>query len=178
MSEETLRLLINTSSATLLGKKPSSLISVTKKEFEKFYKELFLIESNKIKFKIIDIKKEKIIIFIYNVSLLDSVINNKINKYYLKKHGYKGFNDIFSIVDELKENIMTKGITPEVGIFLGIPIEDVIEYQKGNRNYLFLGYWQVFYFLEKKKEIFSSFDKCKAKLKDIALSDKNLELVF
>lgn len=57
MTQKTERLISNNCAPTILGIKPASLITVSKKDFNEFYKELFLINSNKNKFKVISLKK-------------------------------------------------------------------------------------------------------------------------
>lgn len=178
MTEKTERLLSNNCAPTILGFKPSSLISVNKEEFNNFYKELFLMKSNKIKVKILSISKNKLTIFIYNLIELKKIINNVDNKKYLINHNYKNLTNLDLLIEEIKLKINKEGITPDIGLFLGIPLDDLIEFEKGNKNYLLLGYWQVFHLKEEKERLFKTFDKCKSSLNNLLNKGKSIEFLL
>ncbi len=53
----------------------------------------------------------------------------------------------------------------EIGIFLGVPLEDVESFIKHKgKNYLICGYWKVYHGLEKSIDTFEAYNQAKNKV--------------
>lgn len=64
----------------------------------------------------------------------------------------------------------------EIGIFLGYPICDVVEFIKNKgKNSLYTGYWKVYNNLAEAKAIFSEYDRAKEMAVSLCLNGKTLE---
>ena len=90
----------------------------------------------------------------------------------LQSFGYTPAEGLNSIIMQLKSRMVAlakkcnrqcKDIFPhEIGLFLGYPVDDVIQYVKtGGRNCLFCGYWKVYSNPERALRIFHQYTECK-----------------
>ena len=157
----------------LLGKKPASLFSMPIEIY------------NKSQRKIEALKKQGLCVhFLYKLNgkahLL--VFSEAKSKELLgideikEAYSFFGYEKGFSFED-LKVGLFTKfsqfsskklwqrqDVFPhEIGLFLGYPSEDVLQYYlKQGKDYLFSGYWKVYTNPEKAIETFRLYDECRA----------------
>lgn len=149
------------------GFKPSSTITLKKKSKEyliwRNYKKTFM---NKIDLDYIVLREDEnaIILLIYSEEKLKKVISSKKIKMFLIKLGYTinlNFNikDILNVLVYRYEKIHCPH---ELGIFLGIPLDDVIDFMECNeKKCLICGYWKVFNDFDNAVEIFNNYNKSK-----------------
>ncbi|CCJ33178.1 hypothetical protein CAAU_1094 [Caloramator australicus RC3] len=64
------------------------------------------------------------------------------------------------ILNLLKEKY-TLSCPHEIGIFLGIPLEDVMAFINDEKDFKLCGYWKVFGDVERAKKIFNEYDRAK-----------------
>lgn len=152
-------------SPALFGIKPSNLINVSLKDFpniEAEIEELNKTFNSRIRFKLMNITSSRALILVYQPSKLFKAIF-KLNSYeYLSKYNYPIIKDLDLYLDVLKEKIVDNVDFPhEIGVFLGYDLDDIKEYQSGNKNCLFVGYWKVFSNKDEKMKIFNQYTKCK-----------------
>lgn len=156
------------SAPTLYEIKPSNLITFTSfgrnsyKLWHK-YKEYII---KKIPLKVLEIKdngKTAVVLF-YNIKNLRNVIYKDLSMDFLARYQYNRAMNLDDLFNHLRERFK-EGCPHEVGIFLGIPVDDVKEYIKNDgKNYLACGYWKVYSNLEKSLEIFSMFDESRRRV--------------
>jgi hypothetical protein len=156
------------SAPTIEGKKPSSLMIFNKrgkntfKLWEKYGMGIckeFMLEQFVLKKC-----KNSLTVLLYRKELLEEYLNEERNKRFLVEMGYE-------YCDCLKNKLLTlkhrfKGICPhEVGVFLGIPVEDVegFIYHKGN-NCIICRYWKVYGDEKKARLIFETYDKARERI--------------
>lgn len=76
--------------------------------------------------------------------------------------GYSNKNDIKSYLCTLKKRYKAFNCPHELGIFLGFPLNDVMDFMNcKNKKCLSCGYWLVYNNLQEAKETFSRYDKVK-----------------
>ncbi|CDM68171.1 Hypothetical protein CM240_1007 [Clostridium bornimense] len=103
-------------------------------------------------------KEDIIILMIYNKKLLEEVINEKENKSFLKEFGYYSIN-LESNLKILKNRYDKYNCPHEIGIFLGIPVEEVRAFIiSTDNNYIESRYWKVFVDRKKSTDIFKRYD--------------------
>ena len=86
----------------------------------------------------------------------------------LTSKGYTG--DLNSQLEKLKENYI-KEFPHEIGLFLGIPSEDVRGFVlNGGKNYLLNGYWKVYNDVNYAIQIFQEYDDARVHTLDTILS--------
>lgn len=103
-------------------------------------------------------KEDIIILMIYNRKLLETVINEKENKNFLKYFGYYSIN-LESNLKVLKSRYNKYNCPHEIGIFLGIPVEEVRAFiESSGNNYIESRYWKVFVDRKKSTDIFKRYD--------------------
>ncbi|KRQ87637.1 hypothetical protein ABG79_00438 [Caloramator mitchellensis] len=103
-------------------------------------------------------KDNRCVILFYKKDLLLNAFNNNIN--FLTAFGFDRnmkLSDVFSL---LKQKFSYR-CPHEIGIFLGIPKEDVMAFISNNIPCKFCGYWKVYYDVEQAKEIFLKYDEAK-----------------
>lgn len=106
--------------------------------------------------------EDALIILIYDEKLLMKFINKECNKSFLNSIGYKNTLAKEEVLKTLQDRYSKYKCPHELGIFLGYPIEDVIDFMECNKKKcLFCGYWKVYNRENKAKEIFNLFDEVK-----------------
>lgn len=86
----------------------------------------------------------------------------------LKRKGYSG--SVSCQLEKLKENY-TKEFPHEIGLFLGIPFEDVRGFIVNNgKNYLLNGYWKVYDDVNYASNAFQQYDNARVNVLDHVLS--------
>lgn len=154
--------LLFTLSPVIGGLKPSSTITLSydKKEYSIWsnYKKEFL-EILKLKEVVLRKGTKAEIILIYNEENLLNCINKKDNREFLNKLGYDLTLTLEENLDILVYRYEKYHCPHELGVFLGIPIEDVIDFMEcSDKKCLMCGYWKVFNNYNNAKDIFNKYD--------------------
>ncbi len=154
---------IHLGAPTLCGIKPGNLFSINKdmlhhngKLFSKFQSDF---SKEGIKVALLKGSGNKILFFVYNENLIKNLISEQKTKNYLHAKGYKSFEKIDEILSELFKKVCKEQDFPhEIGIFLGYPLSDVIQYEKNKgSNSKYTGCWKSYSNVEyaiKTKELF------------------------
>jgi hypothetical protein len=172
---------------TLIDHKPSTIITLAGDgrnccKLWEIYRDDFKREYGIEYYELKQCEKSVTIIFYYQ-EILSSVIYEKENISFLKHFGYR--EDV-----SLKENMVLlkkrfQNVCPhEVGIFLGIPLEDVITFiECPNKECLLCGYWKAYNNVESARQKFYRYDRARnnviqAVLKGIKLSAFTKEIRY
>lgn len=157
------------------GFKPSSTVTLKKKSKEYLvwinYKKAFM---KKIGLDYIVLREDEnaIILLVYSKQSLEKIINSKKVKKFLVKLGYTinlNFN-ISDILDVLVYRYEKIHCPHELGIFLGIPLDDVIDFMEcKEKKCLICGYWKVFNDFDNAIEIFNNYNKSKEVVLDCGI---------
>lgn len=99
------------------------------------------------------------LILIYRKQVLERVLFKEDNKSFLNSIGYDT-TSVDTMLESLKERINEDSFPHEIGVFLGYDLSDIKSYIDG-KECLYVGYWKVYSNVEKKKEIFDKYTKCK-----------------
>lgn len=94
-----------------------------------------------------DLRKtnDYIIVLVYNEKLIKKFIDHKNVKEFLHKVGYEESDNTYTYLSTLKKRYKLYHCPHELGIFLGIPLDDVIDFiQCSKKKCLACGYWKVF----------------------------------
>ena len=77
-------------------------------------------------------------------------------------HGYPNVKKLDLYLDFLQRKITADGNFPhEIGVFLGYDLSDTIEFENGNKDCIYVGYWKVYSKKEEKLQIFERYNKCR-----------------
>ena len=151
---------------TLEGNKPSSLINLTKDRRDLY--SLWNINKDEIsgilKIDYFEIQKDsrRRLILLYNPYILEEIINRSENKKYLEGLGYVGITNALDALEILRSRF-TWTFPHEIGIFLGIPYEDVDGFIKNSgRNFMINGYWKVYSKPQIAMKTFQEYDYARA----------------
>ncbi|URZ05317.1 DUF3793 family protein [Clostridium felsineum] len=163
----------------MFKQKPSSIITISNEykgmyDLWKTYGEEYL---KYIDLDTFEIKREKdsLILLFYDKELLNKTLYHKTNMKFLTRFGYNYKMNLDEILEFLKERYKQTLCPHELGIFLGIPVEDVEEFIKCNgENCLYCGYWKVYKNKERALDTFKKYDE--SRIKAIKLLSENIEL--
>jgi len=152
---------------TLGGIKPSSLMSFSTKnknlyELWERYKYDVCESLNLHFFELKETNDWKLVLF-YNDEMLEKTTISKGNRAFLRKMGYSEAVTQAQRLEILKMRF--SWMCPhEIGVFLGIPVEDICGFmQHKGSNFLFCKYWKVYHNPEEAKNLFEGYDNAKAK---------------
>ena len=100
-----------------------------------------------------------IIVLVYRKDIIEKCITNEKNKEFLVKIGYPEEVSVESYIENLKTRYMLYHCPHELGIFLGIPIEDVKDFMEcTNKKCLLCGYWKVYNNYYTAEKTFKQYD--------------------
>lgn len=146
------------------GVKPSitlNLSYINNKDMYKLWK-LYgeqYIKEMKLKFAILRKNKDSVILLIYDEKLLKQCIERKSCREFLQPLGYSKDFTIDEYIMKLISRYNKYKCPHELGIFLGYPLEDVIDFMNcTNKKCKACGYWKVYNREERAKNIFSIYD--------------------
>ncbi|BDR80354.1 hypothetical protein N072000002_06100 [Clostridium tetani] len=150
---------------SILKNKPSTIVNLSKNnrnlyalwnKYGEEFQRYFSVETYSLK----DTNDFKLKLF-YRKESLENHLHKKENINFLQKIGYNESKDIEGYLDMLK--IRYESECPhELGVFLGIPLEDIEGFiDNSTENYLLTGYWKVYKNVEEAKKTFEEYDKAR-----------------
>lgn len=176
--------LVYNSSLVIAGIKPAVTVTI-KKNKEKLYNSWLEFGKNFIKtinLNFIGLREsnESIIIMIYDKFILEKELNKNLHKEFLENIGYSSSDDVEYYVNTLKSRYEKYHCPHELGLFLGIPFEDVKDFMEcTTKKCLLCGYWKVYNDTDKAKRIFNNYDTVKEyTIKNILKGNSSRELAL
>lgn len=161
------------------GLKPSSTITLKKdsKEYHTWndYKEIFL-EKTRLKHILLREDNDAIILLIYSEKRLEDYINKEEVRKFLLKLDYNSEGSLEDILNNLVERYNKFHCPHELGVFLGIPLQDVIDFMEcTTKKCLLCGYWKVFNDFDYALQIFNDYNKSKELVLDYVILESKPE---
>ena len=162
------KFLLFNSSLVIANIKPSVTVNIKKNQGENYknwleYGEDFLVKVN-LNYIILRENDNAIILLIYKDELLKNHIFKEKNRKFLNQIGYADINNIKYYIELLKIRYQIYKCPHELGVFLGIPVEDVIDFMDCNeKKCLGCGYWKIYNNYDEAIEIFKKYDEVKFK---------------
>lgn len=158
--------LIYNSSLVIAGIKPAATITI-KKNKNRLYNSWIkfgsdFIEAINLDFIELRESDDSIIIMIYDKIILKDELNKESHIEFLENIGYSFNSDVNYYINTLKSRYEKYHCPHELGLFLGIPFEDVKDFMEcTTKKCLLCGYWKVYNDSDKARKIFNSYDKVK-----------------
>ena len=162
------KFLLFNSSLVIANIKPSVTVNIKKNQGVIYnnwlkYGENFLEKVN-LSHTILREKDSALILLIYKDELLENYIFKEKNRKFLNKIGYANIDSVEYYIKLLKIRYQIYKCPHELGIFLGIPVEDVIDFMECNeKKCLGCGYWKIYNNYDEAIEIFRKYDEIKFK---------------
>jgi len=156
-------MVINFSAPTFCRIKPGNLFFIRNNKFIKKnfneWKKSFA-EHGIISFSL-ELSESSTAILVIDISRVKKILNNLHVKNYLNKKGYE-YSDALGFINELFLRIKYSKIFPhEVGIILGYPLTDVIEFEKHHgTDFKYGGYWKTYSDVENAKKCQYKYNNC------------------
>ena len=153
-------------SQVLSGIKPASTITLIKNKdniYDKWLKYgTKFIEVIGLEFVELRENKQTIILLVYNKESLEKNIFGEEQKKFLLNLGYDDEDNLDAYINKLKERYELYHCPHELGLFLGIPIDDVKDFINcTEKKCLLCGYWKVYNDSTTAKRVFSQYDEVK-----------------
>ncbi len=164
-----------------ISKKPSSILTFNKHGRNMYnlweqYKNTVL-KKTRIRFYELKRDCDKIYVLFFIPQRLMDVLTCKKHIEFLNVHGYKEHPTLYKYLSTLKKKY-SKECPHEIGIFLGVPLEDVESFIKNKgKNYLLCGYWKVYHQLEKCIVTFETYNQAKSKVVELVSMGCLTELI-
>jgi hypothetical protein len=162
---------------TIAAQKAASLIcfSQAKRDslslWQKYRGEL--LADTKLKYFEVSKIKNNLVVLFYQPDVLKKIIRQQAPCEFLQQFGYNTPINLKSYLEHLKRRYH-HGCPPEIGLFLGIPVNDVISFiNNRGQNFIFSGYWKVYHDAERAKNIFAAYDRARAKVLDLLAAGVN-----
>lgn len=153
---------------TVCGKKPSSLLAFNSggKNLLALWRQYGKDVSDSFNVKCFILKEQQgsITVLLYREKMLDACIKAKHNKSFLQRMGYNDSDTLEQKLYQLKKRF--EDMCPhEVGIFLGIPLEDVEGFIKHKgKACLMCRYWKVYQNVRRAELLFDLYDKARSNM--------------
>ncbi|ATW27547.1 hypothetical protein DCMF_24815 [Candidatus Formimonas warabiya] len=164
---------------TLALKKPASLLSFSRNRRDHYS----LWEKHKdgvegrlhLKFTEIRRTGESVLVLFYDADALKKTIFTRQNRDFLRLYGYGNEMDLNRHLEFLQKRFRS-GFPHEIGIFLGIPLEDVRGFiENRGKRFLLNKYWKVYHNQERARDIFHAYDRARREMM-ASLSEPDLKL--
>ena len=119
------------------------------------------------------------LVLVYQPRLLAWQLGQKPVRRLLQKQGYPAAGSIQQQIHHLGQRLaMQQDFPHEIGLFLGYPVGDVLEFQRNRgKGCKLCGYWKVYGDVETAQACFAQFDACRAALLQGLRSGKPLAQV-
>lgn len=146
------------------GIKPSATVNLTKENRNLYklwlvYGENFL-NNEDLDYVLLRENEKSIVVLIYNSEVLRKYLNKKENLVLLKKLGYNTNYSLEEALNKLQERYKLYNCPHELGVFLGYPVDDVIDFMEcSNKKCVMCGYWKVYNNEERAIETFKLYDQ-------------------
>lgn len=163
---------------TIREEKPSSLMTFTKAgrnlyELWKLYGHQ-VCQRLALQYTALRDTQDSVRVLFYRESLLEQCLNKDDCRNFLHSIGYDSSITLDECISKLKDRF--EYICPhEIGIFLGIPVEDVVGFinHKGE-NSLLCRYWKVYHNPDKAAVLFRNFDKARQEIRE-SITNNNFD---
>ncbi|OOM13850.1 DUF3793 family protein [Clostridium saccharobutylicum] len=176
--------LVYNTSLVIAGVKPAVTITIKKNNkkiydnWNQFGKDFI----DNIKLKSIELREsdDSIILMIYDEEILKKEVLSKDNMKFLINLGYSSEAKIEGYINTLKSRYEKYHCPHELGLFLGIPFEDVKDFMEcTTKKCLLCGYWKVYNNSGQAKIIFNQYNKVKEyTMKSMLKGNLSQDLVF
>lgn len=171
-------------SLVIAGVKPAVTITVKKNNYKLYNNWDTLCRSfiENLELNFIELRESinSIIVMIYDKSILESILTSEDNIEFLNNLGYPNSSSICDYINTLKIRYEKYNCPHELGLFLGIPIEDVKDFMEcTTKKCLLCKYWKVYNDSNTAQKTFNTYDKIKDyTMKNILKGDSSVNLVL
>lgn len=158
------QIFIRFSSQIFCGLKPATLFNISADRFSEKALENWkkVIQEQGLSIQVIEKISGSILIFVYDFMWLRKLIDDSFIQAYLRGKGYSNPCNTRECLNILFKRLQNAESFPhEVGVFLGYPIEDVIQFEeKQGKCCKFCGYWKSYCNPEEAKLCCEKYKQC------------------
>lgn len=161
MKERAAMLMALSCAPVLKGSKVANIMTVTREEFSQIGSLLY---GTGILWRALDVKGDKIILYLYREKALRAYLNQEKVLAFLAQNGYEKAG-LLKMLERLAMRLWQydRGMCEyphEMGVFLGYPLEDVTGFMENDgKNYAYLGYWKVYHDVPGAIRMFERYDR-------------------
>ena len=157
------KMMIHHCAPTLCDIKPGNIFFVNRRDFskavfDKWYQALYF---RGILCTAIELSDTSIAVYVCNVSWVRKILEDLFVHAYLLGKGYHGYG-VFEFVETFKSRLQSEeGFPHEIGVALGYPVDDVIEFENNEgKNCKYCGCWKSYTAVEKAKKCHCNYKNC------------------
>lgn len=128
---------------TLVGIKAASMFSIDNNSIYDLDYFALKLKQKGLKFEIISYINNRVLVYVYQDSLLNDILFDQSNRSFLSNYGYE-YETMEDALKILKGRMQRNEFPHEIGIFLDYPLDDVLGFINQNSECLYCGYWKVY----------------------------------
>lgn len=167
--------------AVILGSKPAEIINIPGSSEEKEVKlaqiESFFSNCSKVTYRMITTHDGGKRVLFINEKSMEKVLSNKRCVNFLKFVGYSSDYELNDYINELVFRLQSEEFPHEIGVFLGYPLKDVLGFMGyGKKELVEIRNWRIYGDKEASYEVYNSFMKDKAIMKEMIQTMNMTEL--
>lgn len=161
MQERLAMLMALNCAPVLKGSKIANIMTVTRSEYAETGN---LLRGTGIFWRALDVKGDKIILYLYREKELQSYLKQERVSRFLAENGYHG-ESLLKMLERLALRLWQydrslRKYPHEIGVFLGYPLGDVTGFMENEgKNYAHLGYWKVYHDVPGALRLFERYDR-------------------
>ncbi len=119
-----------------------------------------LVEYLKLEYHELRVEENSVLIYFYQPQILNGQLQDGAINEFLKDIGYGNCVSIEDHMEILKAKFKTQ-CPNEIGVFLGYPLEDVIDFYHKKKDFQCIGYWKCYNNKARALKIFEHYDSTK-----------------
>ena len=172
--------LVRNCAPTLAGIKTGSLYTLYTSSEEDYRHDIAVFNRfmNKKGLRIVPLKvcESYVLIYLYRPSILRRDLEDPLALKILSERGYSLKGPDRSVADLIRKMREDREFPHEIGLFLGYPPSDVLEFIKDpHAGYTDVGYWKVYSNVENARAVFRRYRKCTEEYGRMYKSGRTLE---
>lgn len=166
--EYTFNTVLTAIAPSICGIKCGSLVNITDKN--KKMREVWqekgkeLLECLDLSSFTINEDSDRFLIYFYNRNQLENMLGKTNIRAFLRNLQYPSSFKVIDALEFIKYRF-NEGLPHEIGLFLGIPLEDVQGFiSNAGKNYLYCGYWKVYSNIDHSMKVFQQYSNLREKV--------------
>lgn len=153
------------SSQTFCGIKPAALFTASAEKFSEDVLEKWrtIIHEQGLSIHVVEKASGSRLVFVYDLAWIRKILGDSFVQAYLRGKEYPNPSDTIGTLNILFHRFKNEECFPhESGVFLGYPIEDVLQFEeKQGKCCKFCGYWKSYCNPEKAKQCCDKYKQCR-----------------
>ena len=170
-------------SPALVGIKTSNLFCCINSQYKNLSEELKILKEElnflNLEFFIISQNAERTMILVFQKDKMQEQLKKCEVKDFLKEYGYDVNSNYINLLNKLKNRINFDLDFPhEIGVFLGYPLDDTIDFIENKKKCKLIGTWKVYNNVDNAKKLFKQYKDISTSICEKIKRDESLKNIL